>query len=155
MKIFALALISFIVFQSTSVTAQENSQTQPDYYVGASAFISVLCLPLNISVDVLKFGERAYNGVTFGLTTFPLMKNSYPDYGGHITYTRLALKRKGYFETKIGLAYNRNYVDYWLDTNVLPVLSIGYRFQKPESRWFFRVALSTGLIGAGFGANLN
>ena len=111
--------------------------------------------PVQQTNDALKFSKRAYNGVTFGLTTFALQKNSYPDYGGHITYTRLALKRKGYFETKIGLAYNRNFSDYWLETNILPVISIGYRFQKVDSRWFFRVALSTGLIGIGFGVNLN
>jgi hypothetical protein len=155
MKTFALALISSIVLLTTSANAQDTSQSQPDSYFGVSAFISLLPLPLNLSVDVLKFSEKAYNGVTFGLTTFPLQKNSYPDYGGHITYTRLALKRKGYFETKIGLAYNRNFADYYLDTNFLPVISIGYRFQKVDSNWFFRVALSTGLIGIGFGVNLN
>lgn len=155
MKSYALALISSIVLLSTSATAQDTSQTQPDYYFGASAFLSLVPLPLNISFDALKFSNRAYNGVTFGLTTFPLQKNSYPDYGGHITYTRLALKRKGYFETKIGLAYNRNFSDYWLETNILPVISIGYRFQKVDSRWFYRVALSTGLIGVGLGVNLD
>ena len=108
MKPLAFALISSIIFLSTSAQAQDTMESHSDYYVGASAFISLLPLPLNLSMDVLKFSGRAYNGVTFGLTTFPFEKNSYPDFGGHFTYTRLAPKRKGYLETKIGFGVRLN-----------------------------------------------
>ena len=155
MKAFFLVLISTFILLAASAQTQDISEPNSDFYIGASAYMSLLPLPLNLSMDVLKFSGKAYNGVTFGITTFPFMENSYPDVGGHITYTRLAVKRKGYFETKFGLTYSKNFPDYWLDTNVLPVISIGYRFQNPDNKMFFRMAFSTGLIGFGLGVNLN
>ena len=75
-------------------------------------------------------------------------------FGGHLTYTRLAPKSRGYFETKLGIVWSNEFEEAWLNTNVLPVVSIGYRHQKPDGKFFFRWAVSTGLIGVGFGVNI-
>jgi len=67
MRTLAFILITSTIFSLTSLQAQDNTETQADYYLGASAFISLLPLPLNLSIDALKYSGRAYHGVTFGL----------------------------------------------------------------------------------------
>jgi len=42
------------------------------------------------------------------------------------------------------------YTDYD-DYKFLPVISMGYRYQPPQSRKFWRISLSTGGIGFGYG----
>jgi hypothetical protein len=61
-----------------------------------------------------------------------------------------------HFETKLGIevvperyAWDPDNI-YWR-AQPIPVVTIGYRYQKPGGKYFFRSALSTAGLGVGFG----
>ncbi|HES59502.1 MAG TPA: hypothetical protein ENO18_03635 [Caldithrix sp.] len=160
LQIFSVIIFGMLPLHSQNVdipdanflNAQEPNEYKP-YYIGVSVFTSLLWFPTNLSFDYLKYNGKAYNGITAGYTKL-LSGLGYGGGGAHLTYTRLAPKSRGYFETKFGIVFSNEFDNAWLDTYFLPVISIGYRHQKPNGRFFFRWAVSTGLIGAGFGVNL-
>ncbi|MFY0687053.1 MAG: hypothetical protein JXQ90_07810 [Cyclobacteriaceae bacterium] len=146
-------VICLILFLASFVTkAQVVAEEDFSNIYSISAHTSLLVFSTNLSFDALTYRGKAYHGVTTGLTTL-LVPDAWKQVGGHLTYTRMKPKKRGFFETKLGLAYSRSFEEVWAP-RVLPVASIGYRFQKPNGRFFFRLTLSTGLLGAGAGVNV-
>jgi hypothetical protein len=111
--------------------------------------------PINISYDYLLHKSRIHIGYTTGLTTTLYEGAAYGTLGVHLTMTIMTGIGKNHFETKLGGVVNP--IKLWSDGyddyafKFVPVISLGYRFQKPENKIFYRVGLSTGGIGLGIG----
>ena len=161
MKKLCLVFLMIGFLSQINLMAQEQTGYKSTY-MGVSAFLSLLPLPTNLSFDLLKYNGKAYHGITVGYTKlligsgYGFIEDLRNHYGGaHLTYTRLSPRKRGFFETKLGIVVSNEFEFAWLETKILPVISIGFRHQKPDGKFFFRWAVSTGLIGAGFGVNFN
>lgn len=103
----------------------------------------------NFSYSYLSAHETVRVGFTGGWT---LMVLEGVTSGPHLTFDLVAGRGRHCFDSKFGLAYP-------LDDNVtyfevIPVISLGYRYRNPNGKNFFRAGLSTAGIGVGFGINL-
>jgi hypothetical protein len=80
--------------------------------------------------------------------------------GGHATFSVFAGTQKHHMDLKIGFSYTpiklystEGYYDY--APNFWPVVTLGYRFEKPDGRRNFRTGLGTGGLGLGVGWKVN
>ena len=153
MKRIHTVILVILFLSQDYLIAQEPTEYKPAY-IGISAFTSLLWFPTNLSLDFLKYKGKAYHGITLGYTKL-LTGLGYGGGGAHLTYTRLAPKKRGFFETKLGIVVSNEFDVAWLETKILPLISVGFRHQRPAGKFFFRWALSTGFVGAGFGVNVN
>ncbi len=74
---------------------------------------------------------------------------SFTDYGegtgAQLYYTGYTGKKNNHFEAKLGGVYYPKDGFFW------PIITIGYRYQKPEGKGFFRLGIGTGGLGIGYG----
>lgn len=150
------------MLQITFLNIRLNAQIQsewPDRTNGISIFATTIFgifTPVNLSYDYLVHKEKVHYGITTGLTTTFCEGVDYAQLGVHLTFTFMTGKSKHHFESKLGLVYNPILLyseDEWHNYafKFVPVISLGYRFQQPDGRRFYRLAVSTGGIGAGTG----
>ena len=149
--ILGITLIVTLSFYNNS-TAQKKPIESEQFI---SAYVSVpFGIIANVSYDKLWTGKKHFNGLTTGFT-MNYWGDDGTNYGVHLTYTFLSsVSYKHHFEFKLGGVYNifLNSPDW--SPSFIPVVTLGYRYQPPDSKGFFRIALSTGGLGLGAGVRI-
>lgn len=161
MKKLPLILLAGLMIAGNARLFAQTSTQWPESSSSVSVFGSSLLLiatPVNISFEKLYLRNNIYLGYTYGPTILFLTKSLYDSHGlgGHLAFTLLTGKRNRHFEGKLGFSYTpfvlySAYGEDRFDIPFIPVVSLGYRFQKPDGKTFYRFALSTGGFGFGLG----
>lgn len=144
-RISAYEPVSFRL-DSSETDLRPNSSSSISLYGSSLLFASVI----NCSYEWIKYGQKFHNGFTTGITYTTVLGEG-ADLGAHLTYTLLIGTTSNYFEMKLGGVYNFLKSEFF---NFVPVISIGFRYQPPDSWGFFRIGLSTAGVGVGFGVIL-
>jgi hypothetical protein len=114
-------------------------------------------IPLN--VEFLWHGNKFHHGIRTGLLGVFLDVYRGAQAGPMLGYTFMTGKGKNHFELMAGVVY----LPVWLygedrftgdDEKLVPLAQVGYRYQKPDGRMFFRAYLGIGGIGVGAGLRL-
>ncbi len=156
-SIKVLILVGFITIQFPA-NAQQKADwpVKSDYVTGYVSALLTGVNPIIVSFEKLFHFERFHIGYTVGLTTVFYESFEYASMGSHAAFTILSGKKNHHFESKLGLAitpillYSKyEWTDYHFPVN--PVVTLGYRFQKPNGNRFFRVGISTAGLGFGMG----
>jgi hypothetical protein len=159
-KTIVFILIALALGMSKPVLCQvENSW--PAQSTGISIYGSTLgglINIVNISVDRTFERERGFSGFSAGLTGLYSALSGNGTVGAHFTFNHFTGKGNNHFESRLGLVITAEKVgQYFFGSNgkngpgFVPVISLGYRYQKPGSRNFFRIGINTAGIGIGFG----
>jgi hypothetical protein len=146
-----LSCILFFPFYSNG----QGETPEKDHIGYISAYVSVpFGILTNLSYDYLKPGKKSYHGLTMGLT-YQFWEFGEGSFGPHLTYTFLSgVDKKNHFEFKAGgAAYI--FADSFIDASFIPVITLGYRYQPPDGKGFFRIAFSTAGLGIGAGYKIN
>ena len=124
-------------------------------YVG---YVGVV-VPLGLNYEFLKKMEKVHLGFSLGpiLTFVPEDPVTY--LGAYSAFVFLSGTKDHHFEGRLGASVHPFQISpEWQagDTEFpfIPVVTIGYRYQPPGSRQFFRVSFGTGGIGLGMGFKL-
>jgi hypothetical protein len=161
--IASFMMTAILVSGTLMMNGQINSVAVNDSWPAKTSSFSLygstlpeLANVFNGSFEFLKHREKIHHGFTTGLTMTFYWGFEEPDLGIHLAYTILTGKRNNHFESKLGGVVNLfPFHSGSVNTILLPVVSLGYRYQAPEGRKFFRVALSTAGLGIGFGTLLS
>ncbi len=120
-----------------------HSSSSLSLYASSLLFASVV----NCSYEWIKYGQKYHNGFTTGMTYSRALGED-NDLGAHLAYTLLIGRTSNLFEMKLGGVFNIFKSEFF---SFVPVISLGYRYQPPGKRSFFRIGLSTAGLGIGFG----
>jgi hypothetical protein len=166
MKRIIISLTLFLILTHTDLCSQiryANPKSGSHLSLYATTIMGGILIG-NISYDQLYHVKKTQMGFTSGITYIceRIHANDYDSgLGVHLTYTLLAGRRNTQFEMKLGVNFTPLVWDkrgtYWLDGyyfQVLPVISAGFRKKAFNDQGFWRMALSTGGLGIGFGMNL-
>lgn len=120
---------------------------------GSSFFL--IANPINIAYEHIWHPSWVHPGFSAGLTFVFMEGVSYAVCGGHATFSVFAGTKKHHMDLKIGFSYTpiRLYSEhgyYDFAPTFWPVVTLGYRFEKPDGKRNFRTGIGTG--GLGFGA---
>lgn len=142
-----------------SVSAQEApSWPSKSTSIGIYASTLLVASPINIELDRFVHKEKIHLGFTTGLTTLFFWGFEEARFGGHFTFSFFTGRKEHHFESKLGIAYMPLHLyslyNYSEDFKTVPVITLGYRHQKPGDNSYFRIGVSTGGAGIGFGAVL-
>jgi hypothetical protein len=143
------------------VHAQEKKEW-PKQSSHATFYVSSLlgiANPIIISYERMKHRGAFHYGYTAGLTTVFYEGVDYASIGPHLTFSAFTGRNKSHFETKLGFAYQPILLyarNGWSDYHfkMMPVISLGYRHQKPGNSKFWRIGISTAGFGFGMGWEL-
>jgi hypothetical protein len=158
MKRTLVLIFSLSLFYVKAQVKETNPSQWPAKTNGLSLYATTILgafTPINISYDHLVHKSKIHIGYTTGLTTTMYEGAAYGTLGVHLTLTLMTGMGKSHFETKLGGVANP--VKIWSDGyddyafKYIPVVSFGYRFQRPGDKNFYRIGLSTGGIGLGIG----
>lgn len=161
MKKYLSALpILFLLFTCKPAVAQEITWPQSTRTVSAYFSTLFVASPLNLSLEKMYHKGGIHLGYTTGVTVTFYEIADYASFGGHLTFTAMTGKKNHHLEAKAGLALlpfliyqTYEWTDYyWL---VNPVLTLGYRYEKPDGKGFYRIGFGTGGFGMGFGIRLD
>lgn len=145
----------FIFFQDEAL-AQE---IWPEKSSSISVFGSSLLLSsvINLSYEKVYFTGKNHFGFTTGLTNVFYHAEDFMYMPGvHGALTFLSGTGLKHFEVKAGVSvqiiwYDDDNGETLYDKMIIPVISLGCRRQLPDSKSFFRWAVSTAGFGIGFG----
>lgn len=157
-----ICLILFVLVLSyCSVQSQSADSLRPQRTQSVSIYASfVIAGIMNLSYENLKLNEKGrYVGFTTGYNKIWLYDKIH---GFHLAYTSIFGQQNHHFETKLGLSFNpiaqdesSMFRDYYSnipgDFTVMPVITLGYRYQKPGGKMYWRIAASTAGLGTGIG----
>ncbi|GAB4414657.1 MAG: hypothetical protein OHK0039_22670 [Bacteroidia bacterium] len=132
--------------------SQPADQPWDAYSLSVYASTNLFASPIVGSFEGYIHRGRAHWGLGTGLTyTF----SQWPDnmLGPHAYASYWSGLRAHHFEAKLGMAMGIEYEQDGYSGNItwIPVVTLGYRYQRPYSRFFFRTGLGTGGIGVGIG----
>ncbi len=157
-QLIALAMIVFFVacHPKTNATPGWPHKSNGFAVYGTSYLFSIdngllkFNMPaLNVNYEYLRHIDRFHHGYSVGLSLI----NLDPDYatspGVYETYTIMLGRRSHHFETRAGFAVYPLLISEGM--GILPAISLGYRYQQPEGRWYLRTAISTAGLGIGGG----
>jgi hypothetical protein len=158
-----IALLSLIVL-ALGISAPAIGQDEnpwPARSTGISIYGSTLGSFIsiaNISIDRTFERPRGFSGFSAGLTGLYSALPGDGTVGAHFTFNHFTGKSNHHFESRLGLVITAEKVgQYFFGSNgkhgpgFVPVISLGYRYQKPGSLNFFRIGINTAGIGIGFG----
>ena len=161
MKKIALLLLIVLASVMPAVVNGQVENAWPARSTGISIYGSTLgnfISVLNISVDRNFERPLGFSGFSAGLTG---LYSALPDdgtVGVHFTYNHFTGKGKHHFESRLGMVITAEKVgkyffgsDHKSGPGFVPVISLGYRYQKPGSPNFFRIGVNAAGIGIGFG----
>ena len=151
MKSLILSILLIGISLSLSAQSfQESGPLWPNHGFSAHLGTNGIIFPLG-SVNAELYHHSKRGGVHFGIggggflggAAFQNVEEG-PIHGGHLMASFWSGKDKHHFEVRAGVLFVGNY-----EVNVLPLLQLGYRFQKPYHPNFWFVDL--GMAGLGFG----
>ncbi|MCI4670401.1 MAG: hypothetical protein MRZ79_19850 [Bacteroidia bacterium] len=152
MKYFLLSVLFFTV----GVAQAQNDSSRPEWpkssvnlHVGSNVVLLPLISASFESYSHKKEGRRHHG---FGIGAFgagnPLGSIG-PVWGGQIYHNFWTGAGNHHFETRLGLT-----VSNIPDAPIVPLIQLGYRFQKPQGANYWIIDLGTGGLGFGFGRGL-
>lgn len=124
----------------------ERIRTNLYMEVGTNVFISSISLNLETYLSSLASG-RGHLYVRAGFGGAGIYEYAY-GLGGIIGVTMLAGKHTHYVDTSVGAFLGRDDTSNFFP---LPLLDLGYRFQKPGKSFIFRAKAGTLGVGLGLG----
>ena len=160
-KLMIIQVLLVIVIKLNSQDPVPYSSVWPSKSNSLSLYASTILgafTPINISYDHMVHKPKLHLGYTTGITTTLYEGVEYGTLGFHMAMTVITGMENNHFEAKLGGVINP--IKLWSDGYddfaffFVPVISVGYRFQKPGDNKFYRIALSTGGIGFGIGGIL-
>ena len=159
MKTFLTVIIFFLccnVLYSQNPTETESSTTNnpPVNYanVNFNLEVSILIQSVNFETTIFRTKSNFFqlNGrVGVGYFYFNFMGGTTQKVGGIVGLNFLLGSKNSHFEASIGWFFGveKNFTE----LIKYPIISIGYRYQKPEGGWFFRPHIGTTGLGFGVG----
>ncbi len=127
-------------------------------YAGTLGFVT----PLSVQYEHLWHKKKGHIGISTGITNsfYSIDENSSAFLGAYLAMVYMIGMDNHHFEARIGASYHPIYLFPEFGTKneeipFMPVVTLGYRFQKPGGNRFYRVSFGTGGIGAGIGFVFN
>ena len=157
MKTFLTLIIFFLSYnvmysQNPSVTENSSNTDSPLKYANSNVNLelSLLIQSINFETKIIRTKSNFFqlNGrVGVGYFYFNFMGGTTQKVGGIVGLNFLLGSKNSHFEASIGWFFGveKNFTE----LIKYPIISIGYRYQKPEGGWFFRPHIGT--TGPGFG----
>ena len=134
------------IWSSRTLHAQEQSGWQDKTSSFSAYAVAGLGAHLNMSMNYLKTGEKIFYGYTAGVSVMALNGLTF---GPHLSFDMMFGKKQHHLDIRLGGVLSLDsYVTY---TSFVPLLSLAYRYQKPDGRGFFRAGINSGGIGIGGG----
>ena len=138
----------------------EGQETQPvtrsssaiSFYVGTLFYAT----PISVTYDHLWQREKVHLGISTGMVSTFLDGFQYNALGFYLAGVILTGKDSHHFEGRVGASYHPIYLYPEAgakneDLPFIPVITVGYRFQKPGDDLYYRLSFGTGGIGMGIG----
>jgi hypothetical protein len=116
----------------------------------------LIVTPIGVTYDHLWHMKKTHLGLSTGvLTSFYDGSNSMV-LGFYAAFVFLAGTRDHHFEWRLGGSYHPIYLypdagSSFEEIPFMPVIVLGYRYQRPQGKTFFRASAGTGGIGLGIG----
>lgn len=159
-KLIIITVCLAVLGPKISLNAQ-TAETWPDKSSSFTFYVSSLLggvNPIILSYEKINHKGWLHFGYTAGLTTIFYEGVAYSSFGPHFALTAFTGKKKHHFESKLGVAYTPVILystNKWNDLHFKfnPVVTLGYRNQKPDGKKFWRVGISTAGFGFGMGWN--
>jgi len=174
MKNLIYLTLSFLLITNL-ISAQINSQTDSisgmsdfNLHFEASSFIVVSLASINVegklfSSDSQKFHLYGRAGFGYADVANRILCTGRSAVGGILGFTMLAGKDDHHFEAHVGTylgSFKNKDREGILNSpcreksgsRVIPLIDLGYRYQKPGSGFIFRARVGTYGVGIGFGA---
>jgi hypothetical protein len=158
-------VLIFLVIILTAVNQPLRAQDAPpwpaksSYITGYASTLFLLASPINIGYEYYAHPGWIHPGFSVGWTALFLEAGAYAVTGPHATFSMFTGKKNHHFDLKTGFSYtpillysNNKWNDYAV--KFMPVVTLGYRYQKPGGNSFFRVGVGIGGLGIGFGIRL-
>jgi hypothetical protein len=157
MKIYLLIITALLLsFNSFSQKLDEELWTKRTQEISFSGSSLLFATPLNLSYNMCWHRDKIHYGIYAGATWVFYEIIDYASVGVHGGFDIYFGRKNHHPELKLGMAYTpidvysrTPYTDY--DYDLVPVISLGYRYQSPAKRNFFRIFIGTGGIGFGIG----
>lgn len=160
MKTFLIATVfllfsSFLFSQNPTETESSTTNNPPVNYanVNFNLEVSILIQSVNFETTIFRTKSNLFQlngrvGVGYIYLNF-MGGGTIQKVGGIVGLNLLIGRQNSHFETSIGwfLGFEKNFTE----RMTWPVISIGYRYQKPEGGFFFRPHIGTTGPGFGFG----
>ena len=153
-KYLVLFLILILTFRLPGQEAQPGTggSSAISFYVGTLIYAT----PLSVTYDHLWYREKVSWGISTGVVSTFLDEFQYNALGIYLAGVILTGKESNHFEGRLGISYHPIYLypeagSKNEDIPFMPVISVGYRYQKPGDDHFYRVSFGTGGIGVGIG----
>ena len=138
-----------------------KAQSETSWPSGSSAIALnvgtiILASPFVASYDHLWHLKKIHLGTTTGITFCAYAPDHSWVFGGYAAVVLLSGMGNHHFESRLGATYypiqlspdpGKSYAD----IHFMPVILLGYRFQKPGGNRFYRLSVGTGGIGVGIG----
>lgn len=163
MKTVSLAWMVFVLSPSLMNGAGQEVSAWPKKSTYVTGYVSTLFLmasPVNIGFEHYTHPGWFHPGFSAGWTFLVLEGGAYAVTGPHATFSFFTGRRNHHFDMKAGFSYTPFMLyshDQWNDYawRFMPVATLGYRFQRPGGKSFFRAGLGVGGLGIGAGIRLN
>lgn len=155
-----LHLLPLLVL-SLNLNAQEISSEWPKstQSISFSGSTLLFATPINASYNYTRHNNAFHYGINAGVTWCFYEIIEYATIGVHTSFDMYFGKKSHHPQLRLGLAYSpimvyslTEYTDY--DYDFVPVISLGYRYEKPGDDKYWRIFIGTGGIGFGLGANI-
>jgi len=157
---FLIVLLASFMLMPMDLRSQEfipwpQQSSWISAYVG---FVGVV-VPVGLNYEHLWHRDNVHLGTSGGVVMTVYPEESETFLGGYLAFIFLSGTGDHHFEGRLGASVHPFLIaPRWrtggTDFPFIPVVTVGYRYQPPDSRQFFRVSFGTGGIGIGMGFKL-
>ncbi|MFH0758126.1 MAG: hypothetical protein V2B15_12635 [Bacteroidota bacterium] len=159
MKQTLLISVALLGFLAAGLEGQDQGQwpagsSSISFYAGTLGIVT----PLSVQYEHLWHKKKVHTGISAGITNsfFCDGESGNAFLGAYLAMVFMTGMDEHHFEGRIGASYHPIYLfpDFGTKNEeipFMPVITLGYRFQKPGGNRFYRVSIGTGGIGAGIG----
>jgi hypothetical protein len=152
----------FIIFMILVTQIQLSGQEKSDWPKSTSSILANIgtmgiATPISLQCENLWHGNKGHLGLSTGMIhTFYYDETLSGILGFYLAMVLMTGVKEHHFEGRIGISYHPIYTFPEGGTKneevpFMPVVTLGYRFQKPDGNRFYRVSLGSGGIGFGIG----
>ncbi|MFZ9029409.1 MAG: hypothetical protein ACO2Z9_10370 [Crocinitomicaceae bacterium] len=136
--------VIIIFFTFSNITTAQNELGRVNLYTQFGA-VPGLEATVNVEMRLYSGNKVTWYGRAGGGFGGVLIATGGP--GGLAAITMLTGKNNNHFELNGGIFIGHD--EYYNDTFYLPILDLGYRYQKPAGGFLFKAKI--GILGLGFG----
>jgi hypothetical protein len=153
-------ILAMLLATNVNLQSQENVTwpKQSSWISGYIGFVGAF-VPMGLNYDHLWHREKAHLGISSGFLISFETDSPNTLLGAYSAFVFLTGTGNNHFEGRLGASVHPFLVSPEWQTGgteipFMPVITIGYRYQPPGSREFFRLSFGTGGIGLGLGIQL-